>query len=209
MAEKCPAHHTPMENHHMHGCVHYETKKPNAPRGRLMNELGLDSTSGTNSTATSTAAIPTNHTSNSNTSSKREGAKSGPPPIQTQLPTTPPGAPDPNPHHSTNTTNQAAEGQTVGVQLPLQGGYALTHQYTLGSLRQMVAQQNSLDADELGSTFFHDTKQTTQLIYGFKVFQDYRAALKSQNRTAIHTVDENGNHLKKYSAYATHGYKSI
>jgi hypothetical protein len=190
-----------MEHHHLHGCVNYETKKPNAPRKRkrLTSDLGLDSTSRAISITTSTAAASTNYTSNSNTNSKREDAKSEPPPIQTQPPTTPPsGAPDPNPQHSTNTTNQAAEGQTVGVQLPLQGGYALTHQYTPASLRQMIAQQNTFDVDELGSTFFRDTKQTSQLIYGFKVFQDYRAALKSQNRTAIHTVDENGNHLKKY-----------
>ena len=100
-----------------------------------------------------------------------------------------------NPQHPTNTTIQAAEGQTVGVQLPLQGGYALIPRYTLESLRQMVAQKNTLDADELGPTFFHETKQTFQLIYGFTVFQDYEAALKSENRIAIHTVDEHGNHL--------------
>ena len=62
----------------------------------------------------------------------------------------------------------------------------------------MVAQKNTLDADELGPTFFHETKQTFQLIYGFTVFQDYEAALKSENRIAIHTVDEHGNHLTKY-----------
>ena len=133
MAETCPANHTPMEHHHLHGCVNYETKKPNVPRRRLTSELGLDSTSGTISIATSTAAVSTNYTSNSNTNSKREDADSEPPPIQIQPPTTPPGVPDPNPQHPTNTTNQAAEAveeQLVGVQLPNQGGYALTHQYT-------------------------------------------------------------------------------
>ena len=62
----------------------------------------------------------------------------------------------------------------------------------------MIAQQNTYDVDELGSTFFRETQQTSQLIYGFEVFQDYRVALETQQRTAIHTVDENGNHLTKY-----------
>ena len=43
MAEDCPAYHTPMENHHIHGCVDYETKQPKAPRKKLIRELGLDS----------------------------------------------------------------------------------------------------------------------------------------------------------------------
>jgi hypothetical protein len=198
MTEICPAWHTPMERHHLRGCENYETKKPNVPRKRLKSDLGLDSTSRAISTATNTAAVSTNHTSNSNTNSKREDADSEPPPIQIQPPTTPPDVPDPNPQHSTNTTNQAAEGQPVGVQLPLQGGYAVTHQYKLSSLRKMIAQQNTHDVDELGSTFFRETKQTSQLIYGFEVFQDYRAALKTQKRKAIYTVDENGTHLTKY-----------
>jgi hypothetical protein len=32
------------------------------------------------------------------------------------------------------------------------------------------------------------------------VFADYRAALTTQQRAEIHTVDENGNHLTKYCA---------
>jgi len=93
---------------------------------------------------------------------------------------------------------QDKEEQLVGVQLPHQGGYAVTHQYKLSSLRKMIAQQNTYDVDELGSTFFREVKQTSQLIYGFQVFQDYRAALKTQKRKAIYTVDENGTHLTKY-----------
>ena len=63
----------------------------------------------------------------------------------------------------------------------------------------MIAQQNTYDVDELGSTFFRETQQTSQLIYGFEVFQDYRVALQeTQQRKAIHTVDENGIHLTKY-----------
>ena len=125
MAENCPAWHTPMEHHHLHRCENYETKEPNAPRERLRRNLGLDNTSRTSSTSTSAAAVSTNYTSNSNTNSTREDADSEPPPVQIQPPATPPGVPDPNSQHPTNTTNQAAETaeeQLVGVQLSNQGG---------------------------------------------------------------------------------------
>jgi hypothetical protein len=198
MEVDCPAWHT-----HLHNCDDYETKEPKAPRERLRRDLGLDNTGRTSGTTTSTAAISTNYTSSNNTNPTREDADSEPTSVKIQPPATPPGVPDPNLYHPTNTTNQAAETakkQLIGVQLPNQGGYAVTHPDKLLSLRKMIAQLNTHDVDELGFTFFRETQQTSQFIYGFEVFADYRVALATQNRTAIHTVDENGNHLTKYCA---------
>jgi hypothetical protein len=199
-----------MEHHHLHGCEDYETKEPKAPRERLRRDLRLDNTGGTRGTATSTAAVSTNYNSSSNTNPTREDADSEPPLVKIQPPTqrtkkpqspaTPPGVPDPNFYHPTNTTNQDAETakkQLVGVQQPNQGGYAVTHPDKLLLLRKMIAQLNTHDVDELGFTFFRETQQTSQCIYGFEVFADYRVALATQQRIAIHTVDENGNHLTK------------
>jgi hypothetical protein len=66
MATDCPGQHTPMEHHHVHGCVNYDTRKPNAPRKRLMDELGLNTRGGPSRTTTSTAAESTDYTSSSN-----------------------------------------------------------------------------------------------------------------------------------------------
>jgi hypothetical protein len=35
METECPGQHAPMEHHHAHGCVDYDTGKPKAPRKRL------------------------------------------------------------------------------------------------------------------------------------------------------------------------------
>jgi hypothetical protein len=83
---------------------------------------------------------------------------------------------------------QDKEEQLVGVQLPHQGGYAVTHQYKLSSLRKMIAQQNTYDVDELGSTFFRETKQTSQLIYGFEDI----SRLSSRTEVAEKNSDTHG-----------------
>ena len=92
---------------------------------------------------------------------------------------------------ATQAAEEAAKEQLVGVQLPNQGGYVVTHRSKLQSLREMIAQLNTHDVDEFGFTFFRKTQQTSQSIHGFEVFADYRAALTTQQRAEIHTVDEN------------------
>ena len=41
METECPGQHIPMEHHHIHGCVDYETGNPKAPRERLRRDWGL------------------------------------------------------------------------------------------------------------------------------------------------------------------------
>jgi hypothetical protein len=99
---------------------------------------------------------------------------------------------------ATQAAEEAAKKQLVGVQLPHQGGYVVTHLAMLKSLRELIAQLSTHEVKEFGYTFLRKTKQASQSIYGFQVFADYRAALKTQHRAEMYTVDENGNHLTKY-----------
>ena len=108
MAEECPAHHTPMENHHLHGCLDYETSQPKAPRKKLMSDWGLDRKRETISTTTN----------NSNKRAKSEEEKRVPPPTQTQRQTTPPGNLESENHQSAITTNQAAKGEVCTTKRP-------------------------------------------------------------------------------------------
>jgi hypothetical protein len=61
-----PAQHTPMEHHHLHGCIDYNTRRPKSPRETLKHKWGLDIKGGHSGAGTGTAAGSTEHNSSSN-----------------------------------------------------------------------------------------------------------------------------------------------
>jgi hypothetical protein len=100
-----------------------------------------------------------------------------------------------------SSSNSEHEKQLFVVQLPNQGGYVVSHLAKLPLLRVAIEQLKTHDVDELGFTFFRETRRSSLRIYGFVLFDDYAdAALATQQSAATRTYDENGNHLTKQCA---------
>ena len=203
MEADCPAWHTPMENHHLHGCVDYETKIPKVHRERLRRDLGLDNTGRTSDTATSTAAVSTDHNSSSNTNPTREDADSEPslvkiqPPTQMtkkpQSPATPPGVPGPTFHHPTNTPTQAKWEQHDST--------ITTHKITaITSLVKKAEKLNRTNThnakkiakkpnENIGMQIIDDTTKEYEYYYIRMRSYEIRAARKKFNELSVNKFD--------------------
>jgi hypothetical protein len=75
------------------------------------------------------------------------------------------------------------------VQLPNQGWYVVTHLAKLGLIRQVMEQLKTQDVamSDVGFTCRRKARRTSQVIYGFEVFDDYEDALATQQSAAIRT----------------------